>query len=117
MNIKNIKTKCTKQTTSKCNGICKTYSSIAEAFVNQLEDDEDIISYTTNVLLQGLDVGEYTTDFVCTKKDGTKMVRECIDRNNLLRPKNAKLLDCSRNYWLEKNITDWGLVTNAKKNI
>ena len=28
----------------------------------------------------------------------------------LLKPMTAKLLDISRNYWLSKGITDWGIV-------
>lgn len=117
MNIKNIKTKCTKQNTSKSEGICRTYSMIAEAYVNILEEDNDIITYTTNVLMANLEVGEYTTDFLCTKANGQQMIRECIDRTNLLRPKNALLLDYSRNYWKSRGIDNWGIVTNDKKDI
>ena len=53
-----------------------------------------------NVLLDGLDIGAYTRDFVCTKADGDLMVRECIYRKFLTKPLTIKLLDASRNYWL-----------------
>ena len=48
--------------------------------------------------------------FMPKKKDGTIIVRECVWRKNLSRPTTAKLLDISRNYWLSKNVEDWGIV-------
>ena len=53
-----------------------------------------------DVLLDGLDIGAYTRDFVCTKADGDLMVRECIYRKFLTKPLTIKLLDASRSYWL-----------------
>lgn len=112
MNIRKIKTRCTKQTLEKCIGICKTYSPIATKYSTLLNESEEIITFETNVLLEDFKEGEYTTDFVCTKADGKTMVRECIDKSNLCRPKNARLLDSSRNYWLSRGVTDWGIVVN-----
>lgn len=112
MNIKNIKTKCTKQSFSKCIGVCKTYSPIATVYAEILNSSEEIIDFKVNILLDDFSEGDYTTDFVCRKSDGSVMVRECIERNNIQRPKNARLLDASRNYWIARGIVDWGVVTN-----
>ena len=51
-----------------------------------------------------MEVGEYTSDFVCTKADGDLMVRECVFRKFLMKPLTVKLLDASRDYWLPKSI-------------
>ena len=50
-----------------------------------------MIEIRCNVLLDGLDVGEYTSDFVCTKADGDLMVRECVFRKFLMKPLTMKL--------------------------
>lgn len=68
-----------------------------------------------NVPLEGLEEGEYTSDFVCVKSDGDLMVRECLQRDRLTKPMNAKLLNASRNYWLKRGVADWGLVINAEE--
>ena len=65
--------------------------------------------------LDGLDFGEYTTDFLCILENGDIMVRECVSRDHLTKPMTAKLLDISRNYWLNRGVKDWGLVINAEK--
>ena len=65
--------------------------------------------------LDGLDFGEYTTDFLCILENGDIMVRECVSRDHLTKPMTAKLLDISRNYWLNRVVMDWGLVINAEK--
>ena len=62
----------------------------------------------------GLEVGEYTSDFVCTKADGDLMVRECVYRKFLMKPLTVKLLDASRDYWLRHGVTDWGMVIDEE---
>lgn len=115
MNIKNIKTRCIKQNINKCEGVCKTYSKIATQYALVLSECVEVKSFRTNIALEGLGLEvEYMTDFLIEKADGNYMVRECIDRTLLLRPKNAKLLDMSRNYWKKHGVTDWGIVTNDK---
>lgn len=115
MNIRKIKTRCIKQSIDKCEGVCKTYSAIATQYALILSKNEEVKSFKTNMLLEGLGLDvEYTTDFVIKKTDGNYMVRECIDRTLLLRPKNAKLLDESKNYWRNHGVIDWGIITNAK---
>ena len=110
MRRKNIKDRCQKQSLSKCQGVCKTYDAIQTAYARKLQEREDISEFRCNVLLEGLTEGEYTSDFVCVKNDGDIMVRECVDKNKLLKPMMARMLDISRNYWMSKGITDWGIV-------
>ena len=55
--------------------------------------------FRCQVLLEGLEIGEYCSDFVATKMDDELMVRECVYRKHLSKPMTAKLLDASRNYW------------------
>jgi hypothetical protein len=74
--------------------------------------DDEISEFRCNVLLEGLSEGAYTSDFVCTKTDGTMFVRECVYRNRLTKPLTVKLLEASRQYWLRHGISDWGIVTN-----
>ena len=69
---------------------------------------------TCNVLLEGLEEGEYTSDFVCIKTNGDLMVRECLQRDRLTKPMNAKLLNASKNYWAKRGMTDWGLIINEE---
>jgi hypothetical protein len=61
-----------------------------------------------------LDGEEYTTDFVCVKTDQELMVRECISRRLLTKPMTVKLLDQSREYWLRRGVSDWGIVIDEE---
>ena len=67
------------------------------------------------MLLAGLDIGEYTSDFVCVKSDNDLMVRECVFRKYLMKPLTVKLLDASREYWLRRGVSDWGLVIDEEE--
>ena len=78
------------------------------------EAGDEITEIKCNVLLDGLEVGEYTSDFVCTKADGDLMVRECVYRKFLMKPLTVKLLDASRDYWLRHGVTDWGVVIDEE---
>ena len=40
------------------------------------------------------------------------MVRECVFRDKLMKPLTIKMLDASRDYWLEQGVEDWGIVIN-----
>ena len=115
MKKKNYKGRCEKRTLSKCVGICRTYDEIQSGYADILQTDDTITEFRCNVLLDGLTEGDYTTDFVCTKSDGDLMVRECVHRKLLSKPMTVKLLDLSRQYWLNRGVTDWGLVIDAEK--
>lgn len=118
MRNRNIKDKCEKNHFSKCQEVCKTYDAVQTAYAKKLQKREDVSEFFCNVAFD-VETGEtlerYTTDFVCIKDDGEIMVRECLWRKNITRPSTARLLDASRNYWLERGVTDWGLVVNEEK--
>lgn len=114
MKRKNFKGRCEKRKFGKCNDVCRTYNPIQAAYAQKLQNDENIKSFCCNVLLDGLEIGEYTSDFVCTAIDGKTMVRECVFRNLLKNPKTIAVLDASREYWQKRNVLDWGLVIDAE---
>ena len=62
-----------------------------------------------------LSEGDYTSDFVCIRKDGEWMVRECVFRKFLTKPMTVRLLDTSREYWLRHGISDWGIVIDEER--
>ena len=115
MKKKGYKGRCEKRSLLKCVGICRTYDHIQSAYADRLEADEQVKEFQCNVLLEGLDIGEYTTDFLCTMQDGSLRVRECVSRDHLMKPMNVKLLDASRGYWQKNGVTDWKIVTDAEK--
>ena len=98
----------------KCKEVCRTYSPIQYAYADLLESDEGIAEFRCNVMLDGLKIGEYTSDFVCTKANGELMVRECVYRKQISKPMTVKLLDASREYWQRRGVADWGLVIDAE---
>ena len=114
MRKKNFKGRCEKRVIPKCNDVCRTYDPIQSACADMLAADDAIQEIRCNVLLDGLEVGEYTTDFLCVKADGDLMVRECVFRKHLTKPLTIKLLDASKEYWLRHGVTDWGLVIDEE---
>ena len=114
MRKKNYKGRVVKRYLPKCTDICRTYDPIMTAYADLLSQREDIEEFRCNVYLEGI-VGDYTTDFLCKKDDGTYMVRECVYRSRIIKPMHYTLLEQSRNYWLHRGIMDWGCVINEKK--
>ena len=84
------------------------------SYADLMQESDEIKEIRCNVLLDGLDVGEYTSDFVCTKTDGDLMVRDCVFRKFLTKPLTVKLLDASREYWIRHGVMDWGLVIDEE---
>ena len=115
MRKKNYKGRCEKRTLPKCKEVCKTYDAIQAAYAEVVQECDEVKEIRCNVLLDGLEIGEYTSDFVCVKPDGDLMVRECIFRKFLMKPMTVKLLDASREYWQNHGVSDWGLVIDAEK--
>lgn len=115
MRKKNYKGRCEKCTVSKSKEVCKTYDELQKAYLHILQECEEIQEIRCNVLLDGLDIGAYTSDFVCVKQGNDLMVRECVFRKFLTKPMTVKLLDASRDYWLRHGVTDWGLVIDEEK--
>ena len=75
-----------------------------------LESRDNIKEIRCSVPLEDLPDNEYMTDFACVKSDNEPMVRECLKYRLLTKPLTVKLLDISRNYWLSRGISDWGIV-------
>lgn len=114
MRKKDFKGRCEKRVIAKCSEVCRTYDPIQYAYADVLQKDDAVREIRCNVLLDGLDIGEYTSDFVCVKNDNDLMVRECVYRKYLAKPMTVKLLDASREYWLRRGVTDWGLVIDEE---
>ena len=114
MRKKNYKGRCEKRAVAKCVGICRTYDQIQYAYADLLSADDTIQEFRCNVPMDTLNIGEYTTDFVCVKASGDLMVRECVYRRFLTKPLTIKLLDASKEYWFRRGVSDWGLVINAE---
>ena len=115
MRKKNYKGRCIKKSVSKSKDVCRTYDEIQLSYLDVLQDNPEIKEIRCNTPLDGSELGEYTTDFLCVKSDNDLMVRECVYRKLLSKPKTAKLLDASRAYWSKRGVTDWGLVVDAEK--
>ena len=115
MRRKNYKGRCEKRTLTKCQDVVRTYDEIQYAYADVLERNGEVKSYQCNVVLDGIEEDAYTSDFVCVKNDGDLMVRECVKRSHISKPMTVKLLDMSRNYWLRRGVTDWGIVTDEEK--
>lgn len=115
MRKKGFKGRCEKRVIGKCEGVFRAYDVIQSAYADVLEKDDDIREIRCNVLMEGLPEGDYTSDFVCIRANGDMMVRECVQRKFLTKPMTVRLLDASREYWLRRGVTDWGLVTNEEE--
>ena len=116
MRSKNFKgSKCVKMKLSKIDEIVRTFDNIQTAYAQILDKDENIQKIQCNVPLEGIEDGEFTTDFVCTKTDGDILVRECVFRKKLSLPRTCKLLDASREYWMKRSVTDWGIVIEQEE--
>lgn len=110
------RTRCEKRTLSKCaDGVARTYNVLESKYADKLEADPNVKEFRCQVLLEGLEIGEYCSDFVATKADGDLMVREGVFRKHLTKPMTGKLLDASRNFWMRRGVTDWGIVIDKKK--
>lgn len=115
MRKKKFKGRCEKRSLSKCEGIFRSYDILQSKYADVLEEDPNVKAFQCNVLMEGLDIGEYTSDFVCTRADGTVFVRECTYRKNLVRAQTINLLAASQKYWHSRGIYDWKLVIDASK--
>lgn len=115
MRRKNYKGRCTKRMLRKSTEVARLYDVIQSKYADILENCDEVEEIRCNVLLDGLNEGEYTSDFVCVKTGGDLMVRECVFRKYLTKPMTVKLLDASRTYWKSRGVKDWGLVIDEEK--
>lgn len=116
MRSKNFKgSKCIKMKLQKSEEVVRTFDNIQATYAQILDKNENIQKIQCNVPLEGIEDGEFTTDFVCTKLGGDLMVRECVFRKKLSLPRTCKLLDLSREYWTKRGIVDWGIVIEQEE--
>lgn len=109
-------TRCEKRQLDKCTDrVVKTFSVLESKFADMLQADPSIREFRCNVFLKDFPEGDYCSDFVATKTNGDLMVRECIYRKDITRPRNIRLLDASHEYWLRRGVYDWGIVVDRKK--
>ena len=107
MHNSNTRTKTLKKKLGKCKNIFYAHSNLQFKYGNNLDLNEDIVEIKCNVKLIGCELGDsYTSDFVCIKRSGETMVRECVEKSKLTKPLTCKMLAYSRNYWLSKGIDD-----------
>ena len=112
MRKQKYKGRCEKRMISKSKEVCRFYNNLQSKYADKLEFDDDIIQIQCNVHLSN---SEYMSDFLVHKKNGDVFVRECVERKFCNKPMTIKLLDISRNYWINHGITDWGIIVNAEK--
>ena len=106
--------RCVKKKLKKCEEITRTFDKIQTFYAEILDKDDNIESFQCNVRLEGLENGDYTSDFVCTKTNGDIIVRECVFRKKLALPRTCKLLDLSREFWLRRGVIDWAIVVEQE---
>ena len=86
MRKKNFKGRCEKRKIDKCVEVCRTYDPIQYAYADLLQVSDEVTEISCNIPLDGLEVGEHTSDFVCIKANGDLIVRECVHRRLLMKP-------------------------------
>ena len=109
MRNKGLKTRCTKQSLPKFEGVCKTFDKVQTAaaiFLSKMEDVKTIRSYVDSAIVDGT---QYTSDFVCEKRNGDLAIWECVYGKHLMKPLTVKLLDASRSFWLSRG-AEWGVI-------
>ena len=116
MRSKRIKDRCTKMQLSKCDTTARLYDQVMIAFAGLLERNKQVSKIMCNVSMDGLEGGDFISDFVCVKANGDYMVRECTWRKKLTLPRTARLLEASRKYWARRGVQDWGIIVEKERN-
>ena len=114
MKPKEYKVRCTKKRLSKSTDVARLYDKIQIAYADVLEADTDIKTIRINISLDGEDCNRYTTDFLCERRNGDLMVRECVWRSQLSLPRTIRLLQLSQTYWRNHGVYDWGVVVESE---
>ena len=65
MRKKGYKGRCEKRVVGKCEGVCRIYDPIQSAYADILQQDDRVVKFQCNVLLEGLAEGEY---YRCLRK-------------------------------------------------
>ena len=62
MRKKNYKGRCEKRVVGKYEGVCRIYDPMQSAYAAILQQDDGVVKFQCNVLLEGLAEGEYTSE-------------------------------------------------------
>lgn len=114
MRQRKLKTRRITRRVSKCKEPIKTYDAVQDKYADTLDADPDVIEIICNVPFEDTSIGDFTTDYLIKRADGSEAVRECVFRKNLLKPRTIKLLDFSQKYWFKRGITDWKVIIDAE---
>ena len=72
-----------KKKLNKSGKIFRAYNELQLRYGELLDLNDDVVEIKFNVLLKDFELGDsYTTDFLCCKKSGEMMVRECVLKKN-----------------------------------
>lgn len=114
--MRNIKSRCRTFTKalSKSKKRFVAYNIVQFKYADKLESDETVVDIKANVRLKDFELGDYSTDFVVTKGDGSISIIETVLKKNLLRKATIEMLDTSYNYWIQKGIFDFVLVVGEE---
>lgn len=81
MRNKNFKGRCTKIALKKSKEVCRTYDPIQYAYANVLEKRDDVVEIRCNVILDGLEIGDYMSDLrqllACWLNMESMCIRHC----------------------------------------
>ena len=91
MRKRDPKTRCTKRRSPKCKEILRLYDKVMIAYADLLDGDQNITEYQCCVPFEDDIAGDMVTDFVATRKDGSVLIRECVLRTKLLKPRTVRL--------------------------
>lgn len=115
MRKRDPKTRCTKRRSPKCKEILRLYDKVMIAYADLLDGDQNITEYQCCVPFEDDIAGDMVTDFVATRKDGSVLIRECVLRTNLLKPRTVRLLQESQTYWRKRGIDDWMVIVDKEE--
>ncbi len=110
--MRNIKSRCRSYTKAltKSKKRFVAYNEVQLKYADVLEKDNDVVDIRANVRLKDFELGNYSTDFVVTKSDGSISVIETVFKKNLFRKGTIECLDASYKYWQQKGVTDFKVV-------
>ena len=99
---KNFKGRCRKWKLEKCKNVMRAYSDIQEVYAEQLAVDDSVKEIRCNVMMTGLEEGEYTSDLkekYCDEKGRLKENYPSIHQFRYFYRKNRKL----QTYYISRN--------------
>ncbi|MDL2238443.1 hypothetical protein LJC56_11575 [Christensenellaceae bacterium OttesenSCG-928-K19] len=104
------------------------HSKEAKKYADNLEEDEKVKGYQTNVPLVNfrdkislIDIrksyqqSEWTSDFMLIMPDDSVAIREVFTYDDLKQRAPIERMELSRRYWKAAHVTDWGIVLVKKE--